>query len=436
MVYQLDFRGRTYTTTSGVSPQGSDVSKALLHFGEAKQLGKRGWYWFRVHGANKYGNDKGHYDDRVSWVDDNREYLIAAGLDPISHADVWKEADKPFQFLAWCMEYARACTTGNPEKFHSRIPVALDGSCNGLQHFSAMLRDPVGGRSVNLIPENVPADIYQDVADVATDKLSQIVTKPDHPEYAVACNWAALFKEVSGGKMNRKLAKKPVMTLPYGSTLQTCTQSVYGWYLDQKLDFFPKNTAFAHSIFMSKMLWDSIGEVVVAARAAMDWIQKCARALAKEDQPVIYSTPAGFPMVQFSPKLEQTRIEAQIGGRLQLRLKREIPGVDNYKAASGSSPNLVHSIDATHMHMVVEEGYRQGIRHFAMIHDDFGVHACYIDKWHSIIREQFIKLHSDNNVLADFKAQQEARTGLELPDLPEVGNLDISEVRNSLFFFG
>jgi len=436
MVYQLDFRSRTYTTTSGVSPQGSDVSKSLLHFGEEQPLGERGWYWFRVHGANKYGNDKGSYDERVSWVDDNRDHFVMAGVDPLGNTGVWRDADKPFQFLAWCMEYSSAVRSENPAEFKSRLPVALDGSCNGLQHFSAMLCDPVGGKSVNLVPSDRPSDIYQDVADVATGKLEAILTDPAHEHYALAANWMALFKKITGGKMNRKLAKKPVMTLPYGSTLQTCTQSVHGWYIEQRLDFFPDNTAFKHSIFLSSILWKSIGEVVIAARAAMDWLKKCSRLMAKEDQPIKYVTPVGFPMVQFSPNMETKRIEAQIGGRVQIQIRKELPGVDSYKVSNGVSPNLVHSIDAAHMHMCVEQGHKEGITHFAMIHDDFGVHACYIDRWHEIIREQFIKLHTETNVLEDFKTQQEFNSGVELLPVPDRSNLDISQVAKSLYFFG
>src|SRR3546814_16441857 len=46
----------------------------------------------------------------------------------------------------------------------SRIPVALDGSCSGLQHFSAMLRDEEGGAAVNLLPAERPQDVYKRVA--------------------------------------------------------------------------------------------------------------------------------------------------------------------------------------------------------------------------------------------------------------------------------
>lgn len=437
LVYQLDFRSRTYSTTSGVSPQGDDVSKSLLKFGEAKELGKDGWYWFQVHGANKYGEDKVNYNERVKWIQDNSAALVKAGLSPIENADTWKDADKPYQFLAWCIEYASAINTvGGPEAFKSSLPIALDGSCNGLQHFSAMLSDPVGGKSVNLVPADQPSDIYQDVADVATEKIKDIMTQPDHPEYTMASNWMALFEKLGSDKMGRKIAKKPVMTLPYGSTLQTCTQTVHGWYLEQKKDFFPEGTGFKHSVWLSKVIWKSIGEVVIAARAAMSWIQKCARLLAKHDEPIIYKTPVGFPMVQFAPNTKSRMIQAQIGGRVQLTINEELPGVNPAKSSSGSSPNLVHSVDAAHMHMVVEEGAKQGITHFAMIHDDFGVHACHIPEWHKIIREKFIELHSNTDILEDFKTQQEERTGIELPDVPERGSLDLNEVAKSPFFFG
>jgi DNA-directed RNA polymerase len=437
LVYQLDFRSRTYTTTNGVSPQGSDVSKAMLHFGEGTVLGERGLYWLKVHGANKYGYDKDDYDGRVAWVDGRTEQLIAAGTDPLANTDVWKGADKPYQFLAFCVEFASASLhPGGAKHFVSRLPVALDGSCNGLQHFSAMLRDEVGGRSVNLVPSARPSDIYQDVANVATEKLLSIVTDPSHPEYALAANWLGVFKKHTDGKMNRKLAKKPVMTLPYGSTLQTCTQTVHGWYLDLKDEYLPKGTAFQHSVFLSRVMWESIGEVVIAARAAMKWLQQCARKLAKHNEPIIYTTPVGFPMVQFSPLMDTKRIHAQIGGSIKVQVRKELPGVDTYGAANGSSPNLVHSVDAAHMHMVVEQGAKEGMTHFAMIHDDFGTHACYIDRWHAIIREQFVRLHTEHDILREFRDQQEERTGIALPDLPAVGTLDLSGVLKSDFFFG
>lgn len=42
--------------------------------------------------------------------------------------------------------------------------LAQDGSCNGLQHYAALGRDSVGAASVNLVPSDLPQDVYSGVA--------------------------------------------------------------------------------------------------------------------------------------------------------------------------------------------------------------------------------------------------------------------------------
>lgn len=57
--------------------------------------------------------------------------------------------------LAWSMEYKRALQYqeeyGSLEGFACRCTIAYDGTCSGLQHYSCLLRDPIGGSAVNLI---------------------------------------------------------------------------------------------------------------------------------------------------------------------------------------------------------------------------------------------------------------------------------------------
>lgn len=439
-VYQLDFRGRVYAASSGVSPQGSDPSKGLLEFSTGKPLGERGLYWLKVHGANKYGEDKCSYDDRVAWVDDRRDQWAAVARDPLGFRNHWKDADKPYQFLAFCFEYAAAVEHG--PTYVSRLPVALDGSCNGLQHFSAMLRDPIGGAAVNLTPSPCPSDIYQDVADVATEKLRSLVRSPAVTDAEVgarnaAINWLGLFDKLGYEGMPRKASKKPVMTLPYGSTQQACTSSLFSWYMEQQVNYFPEGTAFKHCIMMSALLWESISEVVVAARAAMDWLQDAAGTLAKDDVPLIYNSVLGLPIYQGSPNTDIKRVCHRIGGaQMRLNVMVEIDGISARKQRQGSSPNLVHNVDAAHMQMCINAGLAVGIDNFAMIHDDFGTHACHIDEWHKIIREQFIKLHTDHDILQEFKDAQETHWGSDLPDLPAKGTLDLGSVAESPYFFG
>ncbi len=430
-VYQLDFRGRAYCTTSGINPQGADVGKGCLEFADGKPLGETGAYWLKVHGANKFGFDKGSYDSRVNWVEENHTLILAAAEDPLSNRDLWGNADKPYQFLAFCFEYANYVKNG--EDHISHLPVALDGACNGLQHFSAMLGDPVGARSVNLSPSDVPADIYQDVADVCTQKLRAAAEGGEN----AADNWIKFIGAHGHDNIPRAASKRPVMTLPYGSSQQTCTSGLFSWYVGHERQFFPDNTGFRHCIYLSSLMWDSISEVVVAAREAMVWLQTISGELAKENAPLSYKTPLGFPMYQASPRQERIQICHRVGGsRMRVTITTPLEGLDVRKQRQGSSPNLVHSIDATHMLMCVNAGLDKGIDSFSIIHDDFGVHACNVQDWHGIIREQFVKLHTENNILKDLYDQITEKHDIDIPAPPEHMGFDLTEVLESPYFFG
>lgn len=52
----------------------------------------------------------------------------------------------------------------SPAQTPHHLFVIQDGSCNGLQHYAALGRDSVGAASVNLVPSDVPQDVYSSVA--------------------------------------------------------------------------------------------------------------------------------------------------------------------------------------------------------------------------------------------------------------------------------
>lgn len=425
-VWTADFRGRLYSATAGFSPQGPDIAKGLLKFYQGKPLGATGLYWLKVHGANRYGYDKDTYEGRVQWVDDRHDQFIAAANDPISNREVWAGADKPFQFLAFLFEYKAVHDLGAlgipAEQYVSHLPIGLDGSCNGLQNLSACLRDDVGGRATNLVPSDRPADIYSDVAKVCSTKIRLNSTL-----------WSEYLDACMGGVLSRSMAKRPVMTLPYGATPNSCTKYIFLEILETNSKFFEAN--FKAACTLTPLLWQSIGEVVVAAREAMDWLQKASRVMSKENAPIVWTTPDGFPVIQDSRKIEIKRVACQLAGLYTMRVGHKTNQIDGNKQKSGISPNFVHSLDATHLRKTVLKAKEMGIDNLAVIHDDFGTHAGDTAKLHVAIREAFISLYTEHDPLADFKRQQEA-TGRVLPELPKRGTLDIEQVRHSEYFFG
>lgn len=199
----------------------------MLTFAEAKPLGKRGLYWLKVHLANFAGKDKMSFDDRAAFVDDNIEKVRESVQSPFSEDPWWMTLDDPFQGLATCHEIINAIDSGNPESYMCSLPVHMDGSCNGLQHYAALGRDMVGGKAVNLLEGDGPEDVYvgvmheviRRVAEEAEKDLGIDESDPDSlgkkQKKALKNNRAA---KLVNGLIDRGVVKRTVMTSVYGVT--------------------------------------------------------------------------------------------------------------------------------------------------------------------------------------------------------------------------
>lgn len=432
--HQADFRGRLYCVPTFLNPQGPDYVRALLLFSRGKPLGNEdGPGWLAVHMANCFGVDKVSFDDRIKWVEDNQENILNSAKDPFSFR-WWCEADDPWLFLASCFEWEGFVRDGPDYVCH--LPVTMDGSCNGLQHFSAILRDEVGGGSVNLIPQDKPADVYGNVAKVVTEKLGQIADDP----------MAKAWLEIGIGRGD---VKRPVMTLPYGVTQHSVMK-----YLDaalvEKLDKLKsplftneegKRQTWKASTFLTPIVWKSIGEVVVAARAAMDWLQTVGYQVSKAGYGLEWVTPDGFPVIQTYCRNNVLRIKTKLVDRHSIFLNylEETHELDARRQSSGIAPNFVHSMDATHLRWYVLTAIENGINNFMCIHDSYGALPTDVGMMGKCLREAFIDLYEQNNVLEQFREHMLGSIPEEyhklIPPTPPMGKLDLQQVRNSDYFF-
>lgn len=423
-VFQCDFRGRYYAATSGFSPQGPDIAKATLQLATGKRLGADGMYGLKVHAANVAGFDKASLDDRAAYIDARRESILRVADDPMSNRDVWGDADKPWQFLAACFALADAWRNGTETPCH--LAFGADGSCNGIQHFSAMLRDRIGGAATNLIPAPVPSDIYSDVARIATERLR----RDSDP---MAGKWLAVVDGRWSGTLPRKLAKTPVMTLPYGSTQRTCTDSIFAYCYSEDRKLFDSN--FQAAIFLTPILWDSISDTVVKARQAMDWLQDVAGRLAGEGWYMEWTSPSGFPVHQATYRIATKQINTVLCGRVQLRVGTFTDKLDKARMENGAAPNFVHSMDAAHCAFTIQRAQAMGLRDFWMVHDSYGCHMADWRLLNTALREAFVEMYETHNPLETLRDFTTTYSGVVLPDPPDIGELDIRGVLDSAYFF-
>ncbi|SOO46334.1 RNA polymerase [Yersinia phage fPS-50] len=464
--YNMDWRGRVYAIPM-FNPQGNDMTKGLLTLAQGKPIGLDGLYWLKIHGANTAGVDKVPFPERIKFIEDNHEHILASAADPLGYT-WWAEQDSPFCFLAFCFEYAGVEHHGL--NYNCSLPLAFDGSCSGIQHFSAMLRDEVGGKAVNLLPSETVQDIYNIVAervkemlrtDAINGEANNVETIVDKTTGEITERFKLGTKELAeqwlAFGVNRSVTKRSVMTLAYGSKEYGFRDQVLEDTIKPAIDngkglmFTQPNQAAG---YMAKLIWEAVSVTVVAAVEAMNWLKSAAKLLAAEVKDkktkavlrkrcaVHWTTPDGFPVWQEYKKPVQTRLNLMFLG--QIRLQPTVNtnrdnGIDARKQESGIAPNFVHSMDGSHLRQTVNKAHSYGVKSFALIHDSFGTIPADAGLLFKAVRETLVDTYEDNDVLADFYEQfadQLHESQLDkMPAMPAKGNLDLQEILKSDFAF-
>ncbi|KJH44976.1 DNA-directed RNA polymerase, partial [Dictyocaulus viviparus] len=257
-----------------------------------------------------------------------------------------------FKFFCYCLRF-------------SHLAVHQDGSCNGLQHYAALGRDVEGGREVNLLSGSTPSDVYTSVATRVEQK--RVEDEKGGPNMDVALR----LREYLPYAIPRKVIKQTVMTTVYGVTLYGAAQQIKRQL--KALDINSDETSkFAR--YLTDLTFASLHD---AFTCSID----CAKGVSDLLQTMEWITPLGLPVVQPYVKARE-------------RKGRVIYSPVSTKQVGAFPPNLVHSLDSSHMMMTCLDCSRRGIT-FAAVHDCFWTHASTVDDMGILCREQFVRLHSE-----------------------------------------
>jgi len=430
--HNLDSRGRAYPVPVFLQPQGPDYCKAMLEFANGMSIDtEEHACWLAIAGANAYGKDKISLQERVDWVQDNDELIFSIARDP-KHDLRWTEADEPFQFLRFCFEWFAFWEHGYGYKSHMVVPV--DATCSGLQHYSAMLRDEVGGRSVNLVPGMDRQDIYQDVA----DRAIELLMADDSDEARILIKFG----------IDRKLTKRQVMVVPYAGTFASCMnytrEAISDKLKEGNVKLWSDEADNAHVVKLAQAIWQAIQDVVLKGREAMEWLSGLAREYSKHvnkqagsgnayDKRMCWTTPDGFEVVHFRPDHKEARVDTYLDGRVSLTYYKDVKTLSPSDMALAVAPNFVHSMDANLLRASIMQALDKGITEFAMVHDSFGVHASEMSTFlHQCVKPAFVDMYK-KDVLQEFAST--LPDDMDIPAKPERGCLVLEEVKNSEFFF-
>jgi len=444
-------------------------NEAFLHLQLANTYGKDANYTDPETGEVGATIDKMSFDGRMRWVADNLKMIRKAGEDYKASKEVldfWSAAEDSLQFLGACREWY--LFEQDEDNYQSGLPIGLDATQSGLQHYMAASRNGTVGKLVNLLPstsDQKPEDVYLEAL-AETHKLlerdrddyqSQLLGINDPEEkrkierYLTACEelldmWG---KDKIG--VTRSVAKRPCMTWGYSSKrygmkkqlkkdwMNKISKAVRQGNYDRVHPYSEKGWVACDQL--AKVIEEAIRNVAYPAAQGMDFFKDCSRVLSKHNLHMRFVTPMGFPMHQYY-RLEATKETEEVldgqedkqpGQRKKRKKKKrqrlwlmdretgapEKDGrgnlivysddVDARKSANAISPNIIHSMDATHLMLTVELLAKNNITDIMTVHDSFSTTIGNAEAMAEALKVTFKQLYEDYNLYEDILMQSKER---------------------------
>ena len=397
--WSFDYRGRSYPIPAFLTVQDTDFGKSLLISADESYITESGKKWLAFQVATTYGLDKSTMSERLNWVMDNIPLITRVATNPIDYIGDWEAADEPWQFLSACEEYYAVVT--KQIRKHTRLFVATDATCSGLQILAGLARDRKTAQLVNVLPSERPQDAYKVVAECA---------KPEIPQELHSV-W------------DRKCVKRTVMTIPYNAKPFSNRSYIKDALREKGVEIDKDDLTIT-----VKAVRDAMNEIVPGPMAVMKWIEdEVGKAIKRGVDKLEWVTPSGFVVTQRIMKKEVARLELQLLGRCRISVAtddKKVVDIARHKAAT--APNLIHSLDASLLHLSIIRFDKP----IALIHDSVLTQAVDMDELSTIIRETYMHLFAERDYLTDFASQIGAET-----KPPIIGDLKPESVIDSTYFF-
>lgn len=443
-----DWRGRIYTHSFFISYQGGDLNSAVLQFWEGESLTESGLNYLYIYGANCYGKnglDKKCFESRIDWVKENIDKIIQINPEFIA------SAESPYLFLAFSLALKNL---QKDPKAIIKLPVFLDATCSGIQHLAALLADFNLGNNVNLVPSEKINDIYSTLLNPVNNAINK--EGKENTEYS----------SLSEIKLTRKNIKRPIMTKVYNVSIIGIKDQLISDFKKVKIGV--KTNRYEapgkngpvlvnnKEIFkIATIINNTIFDQFPSLKIIYDYFIEIVRIMLVLGIPLVWFTPSGLGITQSYSQSKIHKVSINIRGKSKKMVLRDwTDKVDKNKQVNAIIPNIIHSLDASHLINLINSAINNKFTPILTIHDCFGTHPNLMDKLSYEVKKEFILLYSNPNFLQlfhnrviqsikdnNFETREKdnsiyviiKRKVKKLPDCPKIGKLELENIINSKY---
>lgn len=412
---KIDYRGRLYCNVEYLNYQGVELAKALLRFSEGEIVkldNKTAINYLKIFGANCYGNslDKKSFVARIEWINNNIEDIIN-----LENGNLLSKAENKLLFIAFCFEFKKYFYSlkNNHTYFITNLPIQLDATCNGFQHLSLLLEDMTLAKKVNLTTstwKDTPADFYTIMAFRVKDYFNLKLAEKD---LDVKDRESYLRLSNTNIQNHRSLLKKTIMTIPYNA-------SKFANILDIKEEFnfvklnnedvyvYKKNDQiiFKHIDFVNivKALYKCLYSDFPRLEELLKYFREIAKISNVLGISIPWTLPSGLVVQQKYFGKKKIKLKPFIYSKDLLNINViDKKTLNPRKQINSLMPNLVHSLDAASLALLIDSFFKEGNNNnFYSIHDCFAVTCNNVSLIYDLLKLSYSKIYSSSNFLQEF----------------------------------
>jgi DNA-directed RNA polymerase len=431
---RLDYRGRLYCVTEYLNYQGIELAKGLLQFsiGEKVYLNDDiAIKYLKIFGVNCFGNklEKKSFNDRIAWIDNNLEDIIN-----FNNGVLLNKAENKIFFLSFCFEFKKYIQALNNKEafFISNLPIQLDATCNGFQHLTLLVDDLALSKELNLNDStwnDNPKDFYHFIALKVKNFFANKLDEYQTGKLVLSLEDKESYKKLARLDIYRALIKKAVMTIPYNASTSSIIEYIkenfdkkknpnYSENLNTDLgkdkDYYiyklksdlPIPIIFTELDF--KNLRKALKFVIFVDYPKLTALAEYLKGIAKISNtlkiPIPWILPSGLEINQqfYDKKTLKVKPFVYTKNLLNLTVLNKNQFNKN-KQKIALMPNLVHSLDAASLCLVIANYFKQIDNiNFYSIHDCFAVPCNKVNKLIGLLKTAYCIIYSDSKYLLDF----------------------------------
>ena len=211
---------------------------------------------------------------------------------------------------------------------------------------------------------------------------------------------------------------------------------------------------------MAEIIYNHLFVLFPKLKGIYDYFLKIGEIFNRLNIPIVWVTPAGLQIKQYYLKSNSKNITFKIGSNSKTivikEFNKEKPIIHKTKQKQAIIPNIIHSLDASHLMNIINTSPDTNIKYILTVHDCFGTHPNDCEELKSLVIGEFVKIYSKNDFLILFHNRllqsfsdnqvivfkdengreyiKPNRTKFYIPEIPKNGNLDINNIKLSKYF--